>query len=219
MKAGRGDISIIESTIHTSGLARTRLDFPCNCPSLNTIEQEVLLLLADEYHPTCSFSMINPGSLTMGFAEADPRQLAPSVGTSQVGITISADSSPAPAKTATPFALADSATRAVFDLFGSLGFMAHLPTFRPTFVDLRTGINLTFGAYKIYINHWGLSASRIAPEHLHQQPPRQQSKKHPPARRPRESATTPNPTPDVTSLATTRVDRHHGRSATRTRSG
>src|SRR4051812_2921089 len=34
--------------------------------------------------------MINPGSLTMGFAEADPRQLAPSVGTTQVGITISA---------------------------------------------------------------------------------------------------------------------------------
>src|SRR4051812_48646785 len=39
--------------------------------------------------------MINPGSLTMGFAEADPRQLAPSVGTTQVGITISADPSPA----------------------------------------------------------------------------------------------------------------------------
>src|SRR4051812_10493973 len=34
--------------------------------------------------------MINPGSLTMGFAEADPRLLVPSVGTTQVGITISA---------------------------------------------------------------------------------------------------------------------------------
>src|ERR1041385_1477037 len=34
--------------------------------------------------------MINPGSLTMGFAGADPRQLAPFVGTTQVGITISA---------------------------------------------------------------------------------------------------------------------------------
>src|SRR3954467_15549525 len=33
--------------------------------------------------------------------------------------------------------------------------MAHLLTFRPTFVDLRSGINLTFGAYQIYINHWG----------------------------------------------------------------
>ena len=43
-------------------------------PSNNNIEQEVLLLLADEYRPTCSFSMINPGSLTMGFAEADPHQ-------------------------------------------------------------------------------------------------------------------------------------------------
>src|SRR3954467_4700400 len=34
--------------------------------------------------------MTNPGSLTMGFAGVDPRQLAPSVGTTQVGITISA---------------------------------------------------------------------------------------------------------------------------------
>src|SRR3954469_15481350 len=34
--------------------------------------------------------MTNPGSLTMGFARVDPRQLAPSVGTTQVGITISA---------------------------------------------------------------------------------------------------------------------------------
>src|SRR4051812_34547122 len=31
----------------------------------------------------------------MGFAEADPRQLAPSMGTTQVGITISAVPSPA----------------------------------------------------------------------------------------------------------------------------
>src|SRR4051812_30494088 len=36
----------------------------------------------------------NPGSLTMGFAEADPLQLAPTVGTTQVGITISAVPSP-----------------------------------------------------------------------------------------------------------------------------
>src|SRR3954465_4651042 len=34
--------------------------------------------------------MTNPGSLTMGFAGADPRQLAASVGTTQVGIMISA---------------------------------------------------------------------------------------------------------------------------------
>src|SRR3954466_3004734 len=72
-------------------------------PSRNNIEQEVLLLLADEYRPTCSFSMINPGSLTMGFAEADPCQLAPSVGTTQVGITISA---------VPPSANQDSRTRA-----------------------------------------------------------------------------------------------------------
>src|SRR3954470_22947539 len=34
--------------------------------------------------------MTIPGSLTMGFAGVDPRQLAPSVGITQVGITISA---------------------------------------------------------------------------------------------------------------------------------
>src|SRR3954466_15602918 len=34
--------------------------------------------------------MTNPGSLTMGFVGVDPRQLVPSVGTTQVGITISA---------------------------------------------------------------------------------------------------------------------------------
>src|ERR1041385_8985070 len=46
-------------------------------PSRNNIEQEVLLLLADEYRPACAFSMTNPGSLTMGFAGVDPRQLVP----------------------------------------------------------------------------------------------------------------------------------------------
>src|SRR3954471_3872368 len=122
-------------------------------PSRNNIEQEVLLLLADEYHPTCAISMTNPGSLNMGFAGADPRQLAPSMGTTQVGITISAASSSASINTATPSTLIDSTTRADSDLFGSLGFMAHLPAFRPTFDDLRCGINLTFDAYQIYINH------------------------------------------------------------------
>src|SRR3954466_14698617 len=39
--------------------------------------------------------MTKPGSLPMGFARADPRQLAPSVGTTQVGITISAVPYPA----------------------------------------------------------------------------------------------------------------------------
>ena len=34
--------------------------------------------------------MTNPASLTMGFSGVDPCQLAPSVGTTQVGITISA---------------------------------------------------------------------------------------------------------------------------------
>src|ERR1041384_2947328 len=99
--------------------------------------------------------MTNPGSLTMGFAGADPRQLAPSVGTAQVGSAISAASSPAPANATTPSTLIDSTTQADSDLFGPLGFTAHLSTFRPAFADLRSGINLTFGAYQIYINHWG----------------------------------------------------------------
>src|SRR4051812_21734254 len=63
--------------------------------SSNNIEQEELLLLADEYRPARPISMTNPGSLTMEFVGADPRQLAPSVGTTQVGITISAVPSPA----------------------------------------------------------------------------------------------------------------------------
>ena len=100
--------------------------------------------------------MINPRSLTMGFFEVDPRQLAPSVGTAQVGSAISAASSTssAPANAMTPSTLIDSTTQADSDLFGSLSFTAHLSTFRPVFVDLRSGINLIFGAYQIYINHW-----------------------------------------------------------------
>src|ERR1041385_2147208 len=120
--------------------------------SRNNIEQEVLLLLADEYRPTCFFSMTNPGSLTMGFAEVDPRQLAPSVGTQQVGTAISAASSPTAIKAATPTTLIDSTTRTDSDLFGSLGFVAHLPACRLAFADLRNGVNLTFGAYQIYID-------------------------------------------------------------------
>src|ERR1041385_6789386 len=84
----RLDQSNTQSTLLV--LRELALASPVIAPSCNNIEQEVLLLLADEYHPTCSFSMTNPGSLTMGFAEADPHQLAPSVGTTQVRITISA---------------------------------------------------------------------------------------------------------------------------------
>ena len=101
--------------------------------------------------------MTNPGSLTMGFAGVDPRQLAPSVGTAQVGSAISMASSrsPTPTNARTPSAPIDPTTQAESDLFGSLGFTAHLSTLRPVFADLRSGINLIFGAYQIYINHWG----------------------------------------------------------------
>src|SRR3954467_12024860 len=92
--------------------------------------------------------MTNPGSLTMGFAGVDPRQLAPSMGTAQVGNAISAASS-------TSSAPIDSTIQADSDLFGSLGFTAHLSTLQPVFADLRSGINLILGAHRIYINHWG----------------------------------------------------------------
>ena len=92
--------------------------------------------------------MINPGSLTMGFPGVDPRQLAPSVGTAQVGNAISAAPS-------TSSALIDPTAQAESNLFESLGFMAHLSTLQPVFTDLRSGINLAFGAYRIYVNHWG----------------------------------------------------------------
>ena len=55
----------------------------------------------------------------------------------------------------TPSEPIDPTTQAESDLFGSLGFTAHLSTLRTVFADLRIGINLIFEAYLIYINHWG----------------------------------------------------------------
>src|SRR3954469_6551006 len=53
------------------------------------------LLLADEMANLALSSLrSNPGYLTMGFADANPRQLAPTVGKTQVGITILAGPSP-----------------------------------------------------------------------------------------------------------------------------
>src|SRR4051812_7212393 len=52
-------------------------------------------LFADELIVQPVLPPTNPGSLTMGYAGVDPRQLAPTVGTTQVGITISAVTSPA----------------------------------------------------------------------------------------------------------------------------
>src|ERR1041385_4380476 len=91
--------------------------------------------------------MTNPGSMTMGFVGVDPRQLAPTVGTAQVGNVISAASSSS--------ALIDSAASARSNLFESLGFMTHLPALQPVITDLHSGVNLIFRAYQIYINHWG----------------------------------------------------------------
>src|SRR3954465_10131656 len=92
---------------------------------------------ADELIVQPVSSPTNPGSLTMGFAGADPRQLAPSVGTTQVGKTISAVSSSS--------ILIDSETKARSNLFESLGFAAHLPALKPVFADLQSDVDLTFG--------------------------------------------------------------------------
>ena len=40
-------------------------------------------------------------------------------------------------------------------MFGSLGFIAHLPILQSIFSDLHTGADLTFGGYRIYVNRWG----------------------------------------------------------------
>ena len=51
------------------------LGIPCkHIPPRNNIEQERILLLADELIVQPVPLMNNPGSLTTGFAEVDPRQ-------------------------------------------------------------------------------------------------------------------------------------------------
>src|SRR3954466_14322048 len=81
----------LEYSSNTFGLERSRLDLHCNRLHYNTIEQEVLSPVSRRVSPTCtSLLQSNPGFLTMGFAEINPRQLAPTVGKMQVEITISA---------------------------------------------------------------------------------------------------------------------------------
>ena len=93
--------------------------------------------------PTLHSSLydLNPGFLTMGFAEANPRQLAPTVGKTQVGVTISAVPSPAVDDSTTSSALDNSATR------------RHPSTparFDPTRVHRTLDVFNSYG--KIYIN-------------------------------------------------------------------
>src|SRR4051812_44433791 len=64
--------------------------------------------------------MTNLGSLTMGFSGVDPRQLAPSVGTTQDGITISAVPSSARSRSNQPKELKIT-TNISAALSGSLG--------------------------------------------------------------------------------------------------
>src|SRR4051812_45719602 len=104
-------------------------------------------MFADELIVQPVLPPTNPGSLTMGFSGVDPRQLAPSVGTAQVGNAISAASSST--------TLAGSAARTGSNLFESLGFTAHLPALKPVFSDMHSGVNLIFRAYRNCTNHWG----------------------------------------------------------------
>ena len=99
----------------------------------------------------------------MGFDASKPRQLAPTVGKMQVGSMVSAVPAPALADlvTSTP-PLGDSATSATklddwatlmeSTLFGSLGFIPHLPILQSAFADLHAGADLTFGGFRIYVN-------------------------------------------------------------------
>ena len=91
----------------------------------------------------------------MGFTEADPRQFAPTVGKTQVGFTISAVPPPTVDNSVTLSALDASMARAESDLFGSLGFIAHLPILQSIYSDLHAGVDLSFGGYWIYLNRWG----------------------------------------------------------------
>src|SRR4051812_7200716 len=84
--------------------------------------------------PTCtSLYDLNQGYLTMGFAEADPRQLAPNMGKIHVGNTILVAPSSATGNSTTTSALDLSMARAESDLFGSLVFIAHHPILRLAF--------------------------------------------------------------------------------------
>src|SRR4051812_34536272 len=104
--------------------------------------------------PTSHSSLydLNPGYLTMGFAEANPRQLAPTVGMTQVGIMISAVPPSATVDSTTSPTLDTSMARAESDLFGSPGFIAHLPILRSVFADRRTDVDLTFDMFQIYVS-------------------------------------------------------------------
>src|SRR3954462_8675396 len=79
----------LEYSSNTFGLERSRLDLHCNRLHYNTIEQEVLSPVSRRVSPTCTSPLrSNPRFLTMGFSEVNPHQLAPTVGTKKVGITI-----------------------------------------------------------------------------------------------------------------------------------
>src|SRR4051812_33198529 len=119
---------------------------PCNLSTINISSRKRVLLFADELIVQPLSSPTNQGSLTMGFAGANPRQLVPTVGTKQVGNAISAV---LPSST-----LDNSKTLARSNLFESLGFAAHLRALKPVFMDLQSGVDLIFREYRIYINHW-----------------------------------------------------------------
>src|SRR3954463_3827386 len=90
IRARRGDVKIIQYTISNPSLVRTSLGLPCNRISKQQYRAGTSPPISRRAIGQLVPLMTNPGSLTMGFSGVDPRQLAPSVGTKQVGITISA---------------------------------------------------------------------------------------------------------------------------------
>src|SRR5664279_2024116 len=82
-----------------------------------------------------------------GSAVVAPRQLAPSVGKTRAGITISPAPNSANCKSSTP-------TESM--RFGSINFVPHLPVFSPAFHALHEGVNLAFGDFGFHVTREGV---------------------------------------------------------------
>ena len=82
----------------------------------------------------------------MGFAEADPRQLAPIVGKTQVGFTISVVPSSATDNSAT-----SSTIQTGTDLLETLNFTAHFLISRSNAPNQRANLAQAFEGFQNYI--------------------------------------------------------------------
>src|SRR4051812_43233784 len=99
-------------------------------------------MLADEYRQLVHLLYdLSPGSLIMGFAEANPRQLVSIVGKTQVGITILEGPSPFIFNSTTPI-------EAELGPLEDIKIFAKFPTSRP---DRRTRRSQDFKSYQEYV--------------------------------------------------------------------